>query len=184
VTLTASLDGAAIPSEVSAILLGMMGESSAESHEGWTILGRRWLASLVAIFLRTTRDPALAFDLATETLATARTERDEPPDRDDGIIALLQLGAQVLAVAAEHQTVPAVERRRHRQATPLHLTVAEQQAVMRLAEENLDLPPIAQAAADAFARSAPPPTAIRQIRLSGLVEAEPLPDHARWPHDA
>jgi len=162
----------------------MMGESSAESDEGWTILGRRWLSSLVAIFLRTTRDPALAFDLATETLAAARTEWDEPRDSDDSMIVLLQLGEHVLAVAAEHQRVPALERRRHRQATRLHLTVEQQQAVMRLAEENLDLPAAVRAAADAFARSAPPPTAIGQIRLSGLVEAEPLRGHARWPHDA
>jgi hypothetical protein len=161
-----------------------VGEVSAEARGDWADFGRRWLASVVAIFLRTVRDPALAFDLATETFATARTEWAHLASGDSGIVQLLDLAVQVLAAAAERQTAPAIERRRHHQSTPLHLTVEQQQAVMRLADENFDLPPAGQAAADAFARSAPPPTAIRQIRLSGLVEAEALPDHARWPHDA
>jgi hypothetical protein len=138
----------------------------------------------VAIFLRSTGSSALAFDLATETLAAARTELEDPVEGDDGIVALLKLGAQVFAAAAERQSVPALERRRHGQSTPLSLTVEDQQEVMRLAEAKLDLSPAAQAAAEALARSAPIPTSLRQIRLSGLIEAEPLAHHDRTTHDA
>ena len=53
---------------------------------------------------------------------------------------------------------------------------------MALAEEPIELPITAAAAADALARMAPPPHVLAGLRLSGLVEAEPLPDHERDPH--
>jgi hypothetical protein len=48
-----------------------------------------------------------------------------------------------------------------------------------LAEARLDLPPDVSAAAAALARTAPPPHALRALRRSALVAAEPLPERAR-----
>jgi hypothetical protein len=45
---------------------------------------------------------------------------------------------------------------------------------MQLAEEQLDLPPTAQAVAEELGRSAPSPTTLHHIRLSGLIEAPQL----------
>jgi hypothetical protein len=56
------------------------------------------------------------------------------------------------------------------------VTAAEQQEIMAFAEEHLELPPSAQAAADALARTAPPRHVLADIHLSGLVERDPLPN--------
>jgi hypothetical protein len=53
---------------------------------------------------------------------------------------------------------------------------------MALAEEHIELPASARAAADALARTAPPPHVMTELRLSGLIEAEPLTDHERDRH--
>lgn len=153
----------------------MVGGLSPAAESEWEHFGRRWLPTLVAIIVRTVHDAALAFDISTETLAAASTEWARPIVGDDGLVELLALAARTLDVAADRQSVPALERRRHRRSQPHRLTIDEQQAALRLAEAPLDLPPAAQAAVESFAQQAPPPWAVRRIRLSGLVEAEPLP---------
>jgi hypothetical protein len=163
----------------------MMGGLSAAAQREWESFGRRWLSPLVAILLRSVLDPALAFDLGTEALAaTCLTECDAPPAGAAGFAELVQLAERILAVAADRHCVPGLERRRHGQLAPHRLTVEQQHEVMRLAEQHLELPEAARAAAEAFARTAPPPVRLRQIRPSGLVESEPLPDHERRPHGA
>jgi DNA-directed RNA polymerase specialized sigma24 family protein len=108
----------------------------------------RWFAPLVGVFLRSVRHPALAYDLATETLAAAWLRWDAAPGGDEAVDWLLQLAARVLDSTVERKRVPSVERRRgHR--------------------------------ADSLARMAPPPHVVTELRLSGLVEADPLPDHER-----
>jgi hypothetical protein len=62
------------------------------------------------------------------------------------------------------------------------LSVAQQRQITALAEEHIELPVSARNAADALARMAPPPHVLAELRLSGLVEADPLPDHERDPH--
>ena len=136
-----------------------------------------WLAPLVGLFLRTVRDSALAYDLATETLAAAHLQWESAPSGEAGVDWVLRLGAQVLDTAVQGGRVPATERRRGRQPRPRRLTVAEQQEIMALAEHQIELPAGARDAADALARMAPPPHALAQLRPSDLVQAEPLPDH-------
>jgi DNA-directed RNA polymerase specialized sigma24 family protein len=144
----------------------------------------RWLAPLVAVVLRSVRHPALAYDLATETLAAAWLQWDVAPSGDEAVDWLLRLAAEVLDATVERKRVPSAERRRGHQPTSRRLSVAEQQQIMALAEQHIELPASARDAADALARMAPPPHLLTELHLSGLVEAEPLPDHERDRHDA
>ena len=160
-----------------------MGELSAETKANWESFGRRWLSMLVAILLRTVHDPALALDLATETLAAAGTRWEEPPAGERGLVDVIGLAAGILARAVERRRVPATERRRYGLA-PYRLTVDQQRELVALSEHPLDLPAEARQAAEALARGAPPPSALRELRRSDLVEADPLPDHERSPDGA
>lgn len=141
-----------------------------------------WYVEIVAVFLRAGRQPVLAFDLATETLAIARLQWELAPAGDDAVAWVLRLGRDVLDIAVKRECVPGTERRRAGQPTPRQLTVAEQQQIMALAEEHLELPVAARDAADALARTAPPPHVLAMLPPSGLVTAEPLPDRTRQ-HD-
>jgi hypothetical protein len=138
----------------------------------------QWLAPVVAVFLRAVRDAALAYDLATETLAAVHLQWGSAPSGEAGVEWVLRLGARVLDTAVERGRVPTTERRRGQQPRPRRLTIAEQQEIMALAEEHLDLPRAARDAADALARTAPPPHVLAELRRSDLVQAEPLPDIA------
>lgn len=135
----------------------------------------RWLAPLLAVFLRAIRDPALAYDLATETLATARVQWGSAPSGDASVEWVLRLGASVLDATVERERVPATERRRGGQPAPRRLTVAEQQEITALAEQHIELPGAARDAAEALARMAPPPHVLARLGRSDLVQAEPLP---------
>jgi DNA-directed RNA polymerase specialized sigma24 family protein len=142
----------------------------------------RWFAPVVAVFLRSVRHPALAYDLATETLAAAWLQWDVAPSGDEAVDWLLRLAAHVLDATVERKRVPSVERGRGHRPTSRRLSVAEQRQITALAEEHIELPASAQDAADALARMAPPPHVLTELRLSRLVEADPLPDHERHPH--
>jgi hypothetical protein len=175
----------AVPSAQRAILARMGELSDQRPNTGsFEPFAERWFAPLVAVFLRSVRHPALAYDLATETLAAAWLQWDVAPSGDEAADWLLRLGAHVLDATVERKRVPSVERRRRHQPAVRHLSVAEQQQIMSLAEDHIELPVSARDAADALARMAPPPHLLSKLRLSGLVEAEPLPDHERDRHDA
>lgn len=146
------------------------------SETGYETFVSKWLAPLVAVLLRAVRDPALAYDLATETLAAAHLRWEFAPSGDAGVEWVLGLAGQMLDTAVDRGRVPTTERRRGEQPRPRRLTVAEQQEIMALAEQHIELPPAAQGAADALARSAPPPHVLAQLGRSDLVEAEPLVD--------
>jgi hypothetical protein len=165
-----------VPSDPLAILLKMGVAAHQRPETDYEALVSQWLAPLVAVFLRAVRDPALAYDLATETLAAARLRWESVPSEDASVEWLLRLGAQVLEVAAEWGRVPATERRRGQQPRPRRLTVAEQHEIMALAEEHIELSAAARDAADALARTAPPPHTLARLRRSDLVQAEPLED--------
>lgn len=142
----------------------------------------RWVTQLVAVFLRAVRDPALAYDLTTETLAAAHLQWEFAPADDDAVAWVLQLAADVLGETMRSGRVPLTERRRRHQPNTRRLSVTEQQEIMALAEERLELPTAARDAADALARMAPPPHALSGLRLSRLVQAEPLPDREKNPY--
>lgn len=154
-----------------------MGELSHQWAEmGYETFVSLWLAPLVAVFLRVVRDAALAYDLVTETLATAHTEWEAAPPGDAAVEWVLRLGAHVLDTAVERGRVPATERGRGQRPRPRRLTAAEQQEIMAVAEQHIELPAAARGAADALARMAPPPHVLARLRRSDLVEAEPLGD--------
>jgi hypothetical protein len=166
-----------IPSGPIAILLTMGDLSDQRPETGYETFVSLWLAPLVAVLLRAVRDPALAYDLATETLAAAHVQWQSAPSGEAGVEWVLRLGAQVLDTAVERGRVPATERRRGRQPRPRRLTVPEQHEIMALAEHHIELPAAARDAADALARMAPPPHSLARLGRSDLVEAEPLPEH-------
>jgi len=87
-----------------------------------------------------------------------------------------------LDATVERKRVPSVERGGGHRPTSRRLGVAEQRQITALAEEHIELPASARDAADALARMAPPPHVLTELRLSRLVEADPLPDHERHPH--
>ncbi len=163
-----------------------MGELSDDTRQEFEAFARTSLPSLVAVFVRVVHDAALAYDLATETLAAARWRWDSSPALgDDRFAWLIELGASVLADAAERTRVPSVERRRRAGEPPSHtLTIADLQGIARLADAHLELTPAAREAADRLARTSPPPHVLRGIDLSGLVDAQPLPDRERDRHES
>jgi hypothetical protein len=142
----------------------------------------RWFAALVAVFLRSVRDPVLAYDLATETLATAHLNWEFAPDSELAADWVLCLAAGVLAETVSRGRVPSTERRRANQSAPRTLTAAEQRELAALAERQVELPTTARDAADELARMAPPPHVLRALSRSSLVTAEQLPDH-EWQTD-
>jgi len=177
---------APIPSDVPLILI-MMGELPDHAQREFERFAATWLAPLVAVLLRAVHEAALAYDLATETLAAARSRWDPaaPNQNDDRPAWLIELGGSVLAAAAERKRVPSVERRRRdREPEPRTLTIADQQELAKLAEARLELSPAATEAAEAFARTAPPHHVLGEIHLSGLVSAQALHDQERDRHES
>lgn len=156
-----------------------MTELPDQSTGDFPLFTARWLGELLAVCLGAVRDPALAYDLATETLAAARLRWPSAPDGPERVAWLIGLGADVLAASVDRGRVASTERRRDRRPSRRVLTIAEQQELMRLADARLELPAEAVAAADAFARGAPPMHVLRRLRGSDLVGAEPLPDRVR-----
>jgi hypothetical protein len=142
----------------------------------------RWLPCLLTAFVRCVHRTALAYDLATETLAGVRLWWDSAPTDDDAAgVWLLEHAARVLHTSVDRGQVTAIERRRGHGAARHRLSAAAQQEIARLAEEHLELPPRVQAAMEELARTAPAPHRLRQLELSSLIEAEPLavPDGER-----
>jgi hypothetical protein len=138
-------------------------------------LARRWSSGLIATIVRAVHDPVLAYDVSTEVVAAARYRWTVIPSEEKVLADLLEIAVSVLSDAAATGRVPAVERRRHREPPSQRLTVADQREIAALAEHVLELPPAAREAAEALVRTAPAPHAIRNLKRSGLVDAEPLP---------
>lgn len=165
-----------------------MGELSDDAQREFERFAAIWLAPLVAVLLRAVHDAALAYDLATETLAAARSSwgpAAEANESNDRSAWLIEMGGSVLADAAERKRVPSVERRRRgRTPTPHTLTITDEQEMALFAEARLELSAAAAEAAEALARTAPPHHVVREIHLSGLVSAEALPDHERRRHES
>jgi predicted RNA polymerase sigma factor len=163
-----------------------MGELSSDPTEEFESFARASLAPLVAVILRVVQDAALAYDLATEALAVASWRWESPlAPGNDRLAWLVGLGGAVLADAAERRRVPSVERRRRSGEQPsLTLTIADQQEIARLAEAQPEVTAAAHEAAEILARTSPPLQLLREIDLSGLVDAEGLPERERERHDS
>lgn len=154
-----------------------------DTHESWDEFARQHVALLVTVSLRVVGNPATAFDLAIETLATLRRcWSGSPPRNDERLTWALQASHALLAVAAGRGVVPSVERTRDQRPDHRTLSVVEQQQIIRLSEQPLDLPAGVQDMVDALARDAPPQQL--RSRCSPLVDAEPLPDRERASHGA
>ncbi len=160
-------------------MLVMMGEIS-DQHVGqpeFSSFTRRWFAPVLAVLVRTVRSPALAYDLATETFATAHIQWDLAPEGELAVEWVLQIGADVLNATVTRGRVPSTERRRTHQSVPRALTVEQQQEIANLVEHHIELPAIARQATDALARTAPPPHVLEELALSSLMTAETAPNH-------
>jgi len=152
--------------------------SSDQPTTDYERFAKRWMTGFIAVLLRAVHEPALAYDLATEALATARLRWSSAPEGPERLAWLIELGTVVLAQTVKRGQVPSIERRREQQPAARVLSVAEQRELTALAEARIKLPTEAQAAADALARSAPPLHVLRTLRRSDLVHANPLPDRA------
>jgi hypothetical protein len=157
-----------------------MSANREDAHEGWSEFARHHVPLLVAVLLRVVGNPAIAFDLAAETLATLRRDWSESPaDDEQRLIWAFESSRALLAVAVARGVVPSVERCRDRRPDHHTLSIVEQQQIARLAEQRLELPTRVQDMVDALARNAPSPPQLRALRCSPLVDAEALPDHER-----
>lgn len=153
-----------------------------DAHEGWDEFARQHVALVVAVLLRVVGNPAIAFDLAVETLATLRRRWSErPAEEEQRLIWAFESSHALLAVAVARGVVPSIERTRDQHSEHRTLSIAEQQQIISLSEQRLDLPPRVQDVVDALARNAPPPRQLSSLRCSPLVDVEPLPHLAREP---
>jgi hypothetical protein len=156
-----------------------------DAHAGWDEFARQHAALLIAVLLRVVGNPAIAFDLAVETLATLRRRWGErPADDEQRLIWAFESSHVLLAVAVARGVVPSVERTRDQRSECRTLSIAEQQQIISLSEQRLDLPSRVHDVVDALARGAPPPRQLSSLRCSPLVDLEPMPDPAREPHGA
>jgi hypothetical protein len=140
----------------------------------------RNLSTLVLVFVRAVRDPALAWDLAAETMAAATLAWTTFPG-GSRMAWVLEHGRRVLRDAQDTGRVSSQERTRNRAAATKTLTSDEQRALLEGACEPLDLDPEASAMVDALARGAPAPGVLLEIGLSPLTIRGPArtrsPEH-------
>jgi len=139
-----------------------MGE---ESHrDGWR---SRNLSTVVLAVVRADKDPAFAWDVATETMAAAPLAWETFPG-GSRMAWVLEHGRRVLRDARRSGRVSSRERARNGAAVAKTLSIEEQDALRVLAREPLGLDPDAAETADALAREAPPPGVLSEVALSRL----------------
>jgi hypothetical protein len=128
-------------------------------------------ARLLAVLVRILNDAAMAFDVATETIAAAvlLERRGQRPSVED----LVRMAGRVLVDAAERGSVPSVERRRLRGKTR-SLSSAQLDEIARLGRDSLALPSQDADAMNELMRSAPGPGVLGRIELSPLVQRQAL----------
>jgi hypothetical protein len=127
----------------------------------------RNLATLVFAFVRTVKDPTLAWDLAAETMATAALAWSAFPG-GSRMAWVLEHGRRVLRDAKEAGRVSRQERTRNHVTAPKTLSFEEQRVLKDRANEPLGLDAEAAVMAEALAREAPPPPVLFEIALSPL----------------
>jgi len=125
------------------------------------------LPTVILVFVRAVRDPALAWDLAAETMAAAARSWDTSSG-GSRLEWVLDLGRRVLVDAADAGRVPSLERTRNNAAAGHALTAAEQAQLRTLAEAPLLLDGPAREALARLERESPPPQILAEIALSPL----------------
>jgi hypothetical protein len=147
-----------------------------DTPDAWT---RRNFAPVVAVVIRAVRDPALAFDLATELMAVAALHWDRYPAVGSRMAWVLGFAPALVTRALDGDRVPRDERMRNRpRLEPRTLTDEYREWLRRLVDEPLDLDPEARRAAARLEREAPPPDRIRRVALSPLIRLEGAREHS------
>lgn len=125
------------------------------------------LPTLILAFVRALKDPALAWDVAAEAMASAALAWGTFPG-GSRMAWVLGHGRRALEEAEASGRVPAQARARNG-ATAIKTLSADDQATLRAqAAEPLGLDADAAAAVDQLAREGPPPHVLREIALSAL----------------
>lgn len=148
---------------------------SERDRDSWR---KRNMSALVLAFVRAVRDPALAWDLAAETMAAAALAWPTFPG-GSRMAWVIEHGRQVLRDAQEAGRVPSQERTRNHAAVTKTLGSDEQDALRSLAAEPLDLDPEALSVVAALARDAPAPGVLLDIALSPLTIRGPAHTRSR-----
>ena len=125
------------------------------------------LSTVVLVFVRVVRDPALAWDLAAETMASAALTWSAFSG-ESRLAWVLEHGRRVLRDAANTGRVAHLERSRNNAGTPRVLAAIEQAQLLDLAQEPLTLDGPAREMAAMLQREAPARELINDIALSPL----------------
>jgi hypothetical protein len=133
-------------------------------HDDWR---ERNLSTLVLALVRALKDPALAWDVAMEAMATATLAWTTFPG-GSRMAWVLEHGHRVLREARTSGRVSSQARERNGATVGKVLSAAEQRELRELASELLHIDPDASATVDAIARDAPPPGVLLDIALSRL----------------
>lgn len=121
----------------------------------------------VLALVRAVKDPALAWDVATEAMAAAALEWNAFPG-GSRMAWVLAHGRRILRDATDTGRVSRQERTRNHVTVPKTLSFTEQRELKALASEPLGLDPEAAAMVEALSREAPPPLVLFEIALSPL----------------
>ena len=127
----------------------------------------RNLATVILALVRVLKDPALAWDVAAEAMASAALVWARFPG-GSRTAWVLEHARHVLADAQASARVPAHARARNGGSTVKTLSAAEQRMLRDGAREALGLDADAADAVDRLAREAPPPHVLGDIALSPL----------------
>jgi hypothetical protein len=133
-------------------------------HDDWR---ERNLSTLVLALVRALRDPALAWDVATEAMAASTLVWATFPG-GSRMAWVLEHGHRIVREAQASGRVSSQARERNGAAVAKTLSTGEQQGLRELAGEPLHVDPDASATVDALARDAPPPNVLLDIALSRL----------------
>jgi hypothetical protein len=138
------------------------------------------IATLVLALVRALKDPALAWDVGAEAMASAALAWGTFPG-GSRMAWVLGYGGRVLEEARTSGRVPAQARARNGARAVKTLSAGEQATLRALASEPLGLDSDAAAVVDQLAREGPPPHVLLEIALSSLTirgMAAPVPqDH-------
>ena len=139
------------------------------------------IATLVLALVRALKDPALAWDVAAEAMASAALVWGTFSG-GSRMAWVLGHGRRVLEEARTSGRVPAQARARNGADAVKRLSADEQATLRALASEPLGLDSEAAAVVDQLAREGPAPHVLREIALSSLTirgMAAPIPqEHA------
>jgi hypothetical protein len=135
--------------------------------------------SVVGVMLRVVREPALAFDLATELLAVAAMQWERRPGDVSRMAWVLGFAPALIHQAVETERVPCEERMRNRPHLEARVLTREAlDGIRGLLDVRLELDPEARRVTARLEALAPPPGPLRRLALSSLVRVEDVGERA------